>query len=90
VKFFKDIIQISGAPRAKPVAPDQRPSGATSPAELGTSRPKVGVFIHGQRPWLSAAGVNYWFSQYDLKRFDRRAITSSSGLMRKLNYFDAV
>jgi hypothetical protein len=32
------------------VAPDYRPSGATS-------RPKVGASIHGQRPWLSAAGV---------------------------------
>jgi hypothetical protein len=39
-----------GAPRAKPVAPTSRPSGATS-------RPKAGAFIHGQRPWPSAAGV---------------------------------
>ena len=40
-----------GVPGAKPVAPDQRQTGATS-------RPKVGAFIHGQRPWLSAAGVD--------------------------------
>jgi hypothetical protein len=33
-----------------PVAPNERPSGATS-------RPRAGAFIHGQRPWLSAAGV---------------------------------
>ena len=57
-----------GAPRAKPlparrsafrhagVAPDSRPSGATS-------RPKVGAFIYGQRPWLSAAGVNCGFAE---------------------------
>jgi len=30
--------------------PNQRPCGATS-------RPKDGAFIHGRRPWLSAAGV---------------------------------
>jgi len=42
--------QNSGAPRAKPVAPDERPCGATP-------RPKVHAFIRGQRPWLSAAGV---------------------------------
>jgi hypothetical protein len=40
-----------GAPRAKPVAPNSRPSGATS-------RPKADAFIHGQRPWPSAAGVS--------------------------------
>jgi len=32
------------------VPPNERPSGATS-------RPRAGAFIHGQRPWLSAAGV---------------------------------
>jgi hypothetical protein len=40
-----------GTPRAESVALDWHPCGATS-------RPKVGAFVHGQRPWLSAAGVN--------------------------------
>ena len=34
-----------------PWHPSSRPSGATS-------RPNAGAFIHGQSPWLSAAGVN--------------------------------
>ena len=29
--------------------------------ERGTSRPKVGAFILGQRPWLSAAGVTDFY-----------------------------
>jgi hypothetical protein len=49
--FHIQCFEKCGAPRAKPVAPTLRPGGATS-------RPKAGPFIHGQRPWLSAAGVN--------------------------------
>ena len=45
-----------GVPRAKPLTPDSRPSGATS-------RPKVGASIPSQRPWLSAAGVNCGFAE---------------------------
>jgi tetratricopeptide (TPR) repeat protein len=60
-KFLDDLLDASGkpgrrksgAPRAKPVAPNERPSGATS-------RPRAGAFIHGQRPWLSAAGVKHF------------------------------
>ena len=38
------------SPTGKARGPTLRPGGATS-------RPKAGAFIHGQRPWLSAAGV---------------------------------
>jgi hypothetical protein len=33
------------------------PVGRHPPSNVGTGRPKDGVFIHSQRPWLSAAGV---------------------------------
>jgi len=61
-----------GAPSAKPVparrsafrhagvAPDSRPAWATS-------RPKFGAFIQGQRPWLSAAGVNCGFAESETR-----------------------
>jgi hypothetical protein len=51
------------------VVPNQRPLGRHPPPDVGTGRPKDGVFIHGRRPclraevrystqaWLSAAGI---------------------------------
>jgi len=57
-----------GAPRAKPVPARRsafRHAGVASDSRSigATSRPKVGAFIHGQRPWLSAAGINCGFAE---------------------------
>jgi hypothetical protein len=41
----------NGAPRAKPVVPWPTPRGATF-------RSYDGAFLHGQRPWSPAAGMN--------------------------------
>jgi cold-inducible RNA-binding protein len=44
------LVEPHGQSPALGGIPNQRPCGATS-------RPKDGAFIHGRRPWLSAAGV---------------------------------
>jgi len=47
--IFELIVEPHGH---SPWHPSSRPSGATSPDECRDA------FIHGQSPWLSAAGVN--------------------------------
>jgi hypothetical protein len=50
-----------------------------------TSRPRAGAFIHGQRPWLSAAGVIQFLyspAEEGLLRFDHDAARWSWNLDR--------
>jgi len=55
---FYTLVEPHGQ---SPWHPTSRPSGATS-------RPNAGAFIHGQRPWPSAAGVDFFSMAYEMNR----------------------
>ena len=59
-----------------PWHPSSRPSGATS-------RPNAGAFIHGQSPWLSAAGVNINSAEYAVLHSDHPLQTEFTQALRR-------